>query len=80
MIWQVADEAGVRDRVFMVQGVSNVALPEYYQMADCLVNPSRWEGFGIVFIEALAAGTVRVLYFRPLGLGMDMLGIRIGTL
>lgn len=26
----------------------------YYSWADCLCTPSRWEGFGIIFIEAAA--------------------------
>lgn len=29
---------------------------EYFRAADCLVLPSRWEGFGVVLVEALHFG------------------------
>lgn len=32
-------------------------LPELFASADALVVPSRWEGFGIVALEGMAAGT-----------------------
>ena len=43
----------VRDRVIFSGAVTN---PEdYYKSADCFLLPSGFEGFGIAFIEAMAA-------------------------
>ncbi len=44
---------GVRDRVFF-EGEQDAA--PYYRLADILLVPSRYEGYGMVIIEALAAG------------------------
>jgi glycosyltransferase involved in cell wall biosynthesis len=33
-------------------------LEYFYRAADCLVMPSRWEGFGLVALEAMRAGCV----------------------
>lgn len=51
---QIAVEQGVADRCFFIDSIPNDELAKYYSFADCLCNPSRWEGFGVVFIEALA--------------------------
>ena len=50
---QVA-ELGIQDRVFFL-GVRH-DIPNLMKAADCFVLASRWEGFGIVFAEAMAAG------------------------
>ncbi len=42
------------DRVHLVGFDSNI--PAVIKSIDCLVLPSRWEGFGIVLIEAMAGG------------------------
>jgi phosphatidyl-myo-inositol dimannoside synthase len=52
----LADRLGVRPNTRFLGSVSSEALPEYYRLADCFVLPS-WEGFGIVYLEALASGT-----------------------
>jgi phosphatidylinositol alpha-1,6-mannosyltransferase len=57
---QMAVDAGVRDRVEFVGGVSPQLLPAYYAASDIFVHPNRdeqgeAEGFGIVFLEAAAA-------------------------
>ena len=36
--------------------VAGEELPDYYRLADVLVMPSTGEGFGIVFLEAMACG------------------------
>jgi phosphatidyl-myo-inositol dimannoside synthase len=46
----------VSDKVIFVGRVAAELLPEYFQLADILVMPSTGEGFGIVFLEALASG------------------------
>ena len=51
---KLARDLGVADRVFNVDHVNNVDLPKWYSWCDCFCTPSRWEGFGYVFIEAAA--------------------------
>jgi glycosyltransferase involved in cell wall biosynthesis len=51
-----AEVLGIRDRVTLCGFVSDEELPAYYRLADVFAMPSRGEGFGIVFLEALASG------------------------
>ena len=47
---------GVDHAVVCAGAVADDALPAWYNACDLFVMPSRHEGFGIVFIEALACG------------------------
>jgi glycosyltransferase involved in cell wall biosynthesis len=47
---------GLADRVSMPGAVATARLPRHYSAADLFVLPSRHEGFGIAFVEALAHG------------------------
>lgn len=49
-----AEDCQVKDRILFVGATNNTN--DYYQMMDCFVLPSRFEGFGIVLLEAQAAG------------------------
>lgn len=51
---KLAEECGVAEQCHFIQSVPNSELPKYYSAFDCMCTPSRSEGFGIVFIEALA--------------------------
>lgn len=53
---QKARSLGIADRVVFTGYVSEAEKPDYYRLADAYVMPSRGEGFGIVFLEALASG------------------------
>ena len=44
----------IEEKVIFAGATDNVQ--DYYQMMDCFVLPSRFEGFGIVLLEAQAAG------------------------
>ena len=52
----LARELGVDRAVVCAGAVSDDALPAWYNACDVFVMPSRREGLGIVFIEALACG------------------------
>ena len=49
-------EAGVQDTVILAGFVPDVVLPDHYNLCDIFAMPSRAEGFGIVYLEALACG------------------------
>jgi len=57
---QLALSEGVLGRCFFINSVNNRELARYYSWCDCMCTPSRSEGFGIVFIEALACESVVV--------------------
>jgi len=47
---------GLNNRIRFLGSVEDDALADYYNLCDCFVMPSKGEGFGIVFLEALACG------------------------
>jgi asparagine synthase (glutamine-hydrolysing) len=51
-----AKATGVASRVIFTGFVPEERKVEYYNLADAYVMPSNGEGFGIVFLEALACG------------------------
>ncbi|KKU13958.1 hypothetical protein A3J43_00090 [Candidatus Uhrbacteria bacterium RIFCSPHIGHO2_12_FULL_54_23] len=53
---KLAAREGVEKEVRFLGEVPNEILPRYYQSADVFARPSRSEGLGISFLEALAAG------------------------
>ena len=53
-------ECGVRKNVQFAGLVPEEELPGYFRLADVFVMPSEAEGFGIVFLEAMATG-IRVI-------------------
>jgi phosphatidylinositol alpha-1,6-mannosyltransferase len=51
-----AAKLGIADRALFAGYVSESEKLDYYRLADVFVMPSRLEGFGYVFLEALAMG------------------------
>jgi len=49
-------DAGVQDAVILAGFVPDEELAEHYNLCDSFAMPSRAEGFGIVYLEALACG------------------------
>lgn len=51
---ELAKKCGVNNRCSFVERVPYDELPYWYSWCDCMCTPSKWEGFGCVFIEAAA--------------------------
>lgn len=51
-----ANELPKSDRLHLLGGITNRDLAVIYSLAEAFVYPSRYEGFGIPIIEAIAAG------------------------
>lgn len=51
-----AIELGLRDRVVFTGRIAEEAKADHYRLADAFVMPGWGEGFGIVYLEALACG------------------------
>jgi len=52
----LTSELGLESRVHFVGHVAHAELPGYLHACDAFVRPSRTEGFGSSFVEAMAAG------------------------
>ena len=46
----------LENNVFLVGFIAEEEITDHYQLADLFIMPSKKEGFGIVFIEAMACG------------------------
>ncbi len=55
-IEKIIDEVNVRDCVTLAGFVPDAELADYYNLCDVFAMPSKGEGFGIVYLEALACG------------------------
>ncbi|HZN54469.1 MAG TPA: glycosyltransferase family 4 protein [Candidatus Polarisedimenticolaceae bacterium] len=55
-IREALDRHGLRDEVVFAGAVPREELPDYYNLCDVYAMPSKFEGFAIVFLEALACG------------------------
>lgn len=53
---EYAKELPHHDRIHLLSGVTDEELAAIYAQAEVFVYPSRYEGFGIPIIEAIAAG------------------------
>lgn len=49
-------QQNLQDCVTLAGFISDEELPAYYQLCDLFAMPSKLEGFGIVYLEALASG------------------------
>ncbi|MFN7915931.1 MAG: glycosyltransferase family 1 protein [Vicinamibacterales bacterium] len=56
-IVSLAQELGLKDRVHLTGYVADWQLPLLYREADLFVLPTRYEGFTLVTLEAMAYGT-----------------------
>ena len=52
-----AESLGVASAIVDLPRVSDAQLAELYGQAECLLFPSRYEGFGLPVLEAMACGT-----------------------
>lgn len=55
-----AQELGISDRVVFTGYIDEAEKADHYRLADVFAMPSRGEGFGFVFLEALACGVPSV--------------------
>lgn len=55
-IREAATSRGLQDRVIVAGHVPGSELADHYRLCDAFVMPSSKEGFGIVFLEAMASG------------------------
>jgi len=56
----LARQLHVDNRCEFLDSIPNESLPFFYSNCDVMCTPSRYEGFGLVFIEALACAAVVV--------------------
>lgn len=57
---KLAQELEIKKQCYFIDSIPNEELPYYYSLVDCMCVPSRWEGFGVVFIEALACEVITI--------------------
>jgi phosphatidylinositol alpha-1,6-mannosyltransferase len=72
-------QTGVENKVRFIGEVPTAELPDHFRLADVFVMPSTGEGFGIVFLEAIASG-IRVIGGNADGSVDALCGSALGTM
>lgn len=57
LIREVSNNQDVADIVFIDKDLKDSELPSFYKSMDCLVFPTKGEGFGLPILQAMAVGT-----------------------
>lgn len=55
---QLINKLNLKNTVILTGEIADNELNDYYNLCDVFIMPSKGEGFGIVFIEALACGKI----------------------
>ena len=76
---QKAQVLNIANRVIFAGHISEEEKPDHYRLADAYVMPSSGEGFGIVYLEALACG-ISVIGSKIDGSREALRDGRLGTL
>ncbi|MFZ4593445.1 MAG: glycosyltransferase family 4 protein [Verrucomicrobiaceae bacterium] len=75
-----AERHGQSEAVIFAGFIPDQELPDYYRLCDAFVMPSTGEGFGIVYLEALASGKPCVVGNKdasPEAIGHGRLGFAV---
>ena len=71
---ELVQKEGVEERVIFLDDVPHSEIPKYLKISDVFIRPSRSEGLGNSFIEAMASGVsvigFPIYLFRTSGLGI----------
>jgi glycosyltransferase involved in cell wall biosynthesis len=78
-IYKLIEDYRLQGKVILTGFVPDQELTEHYLLANLFIMPSKKEGFGIVFIEALACG-VPVIAGNQDGSAEALLNGKLGTL
>lgn len=78
-IEQHIQQTGTKQQVHLIGFIKDEELIDHYLLADVFVMPSKKEGFGIVFIEAMACG-LKVIAGNKDGSVDALLNGELGTL
>jgi len=54
----IIEDLNIKDRVHLTGYIDEKELPAYYNACDVFCMPSKGEGFGIVFLEAMSCGKI----------------------
>lgn len=76
---QLLEIHGLTDKVIMTGYLPDSEVTDHYRLSDVFIMPSRKEGFGIVFLEALVSG-VRVVGGNQDGTVDALVNGALGTL
>jgi glycosyltransferase involved in cell wall biosynthesis len=69
--------AGLESAVTLPGFVGGAELGEYMRHAECLVNPSRREGYGLVIVEAAGYGTPSVVTEHPNNAAVELVEVGV---